>query len=159
MKAPMSGLSGSDPRVLLNLTYPAMFRPRTLSTRIIASKVRSASTTAKGNAADPSKPIRLEQPTKFVPPSHPSRKNGWSMPKSYGAKWTETEREQSSQRHYPGLMAPRGTWAYWFWHSRAIHLCITLVCSTCCINCQLRKKLTPIQTGHPSFPRYLNHDP
>ena len=50
------------------------------------------------------------------------------MPKHYGPSLTSEEIAQQNQRHYPGLMAPKGSWAHWFWHSKALHTFITMVC-------------------------------
>ncbi|KAH7320254.1 hypothetical protein B0I35DRAFT_478516 [Stachybotrys elegans] len=86
--------------------------------------VRFAST--GGGSSSPDKPIVLEKPLKFNPPSHGSRLKKNALPKHYGPTLTPGEKAAQAARHYPGLMAPPGTWQHWFWHSRALHLCITL---------------------------------
>lgn len=75
------------------------------------------------------KPIVLEKPLKFNPPSHGSRLRNKTLPKHYGAVITPEELSAQKQRSYPGLMAPEGTWSHWFWHSKMLHTCITLVSS------------------------------
>lgn len=73
------------------------------------------------------KPIVLEKPLKFNPPSHGSRLKKNTLPKHYGPELTFEEKRVQSQRDYPGMMAPDGTWAHWFWHSRLLHTFITMV--------------------------------
>jgi hypothetical protein len=93
----------------------------------------TSSTSSSKAPPDPNKPILLEQPTKFVPPSHGSRRRGeWTMPRIYGRRWAGSDDGQvataagNNSRWYPGLMAPAGSWEHWFWHSRAVHTWITM---------------------------------
>lgn len=88
----------------------------------------SASST-KGAKAPPSKPIVLEQPTRFNPPSHGARLPRKDRPQQqhYGGSLSSEEISSQRRREYPGLMAPQGTWAHWFWNSQGLHLSITLV--------------------------------
>ncbi|KAM6482185.1 hypothetical protein HDV62DRAFT_62029 [Trichoderma sp. SZMC 28011] len=72
------------------------------------------------------KPIVLEKPAKFNPPSHGSRLKRNSLPKHYGPALTEDEIAAQNKRNYPGMMAPEGTWTHWFWHSRLLHTFITM---------------------------------
>ncbi|KAL1880011.1 hypothetical protein VTK73DRAFT_6401 [Phialemonium thermophilum] len=81
--------------------------------------VRFASTTG-------SKPIVLEKPERFNPPSHGSRLPKKTTPRHYGGDLSSEEVQAQKKKDYPGLMAPEGTWAHWFWHSRALHLFITM---------------------------------
>ncbi|GJN75152.1 hypothetical protein VFPFJ_06699 [Purpureocillium lilacinum] len=83
--------------------------------------------TSDGGAGKPHKPIVLEKPTKFNPPSHGSRLKRNSMPRHYGPDLTPGEISAQGKRDYPGLMAPQGSWAHWFWHSRLLHTFITMV--------------------------------
>ncbi|KAL2256183.1 hypothetical protein VTK26DRAFT_2057 [Humicola hyalothermophila] len=69
----------------------------------------------------------LAKPERFNPPSHGARlprKN--STPRHYGGELSTEEVKAQEQRDYPGMMAPKGTRAYWFWHSRWIHVAITV---------------------------------
>ncbi|KAI5928284.1 hypothetical protein F4810DRAFT_187058 [Camillea tinctor] len=75
--------------------------------------------------ADPSKPIVLEKPERFNPPSHGARLPR-SMPKHYGGSPTADEIKAQRATSYPGMPPPENTWAHWFIHSRSIHLFITL---------------------------------
>ncbi|KAI1656211.1 hypothetical protein F4813DRAFT_138240 [Daldinia decipiens] len=74
---------------------------------------------------DPSKPIVLEKPERFNPPSHGARL-ARSTPKHYGGPMTDAELQAQSAKAYPGLPPPENTWTHWFIHSRGIHLFITL---------------------------------
>lgn len=86
-------------------------------------RVRYASST-------PSKPIVLEKPAKFNPPSHGSRLKKNTIPRHYGPQLTKEEIAVQNTRDYPGMMAPAGTWSHWFWHSRLLHTFITMVRNT-----------------------------
>lgn len=85
-----------------------------------------------------SKPIVLEKPLKFNPPSHGSRLRKNTMPKHYGGVTTAEERAAQRIRSYPGIMAPEGTWSHWFWHSKSLHVFISMV-----------RKLPPPLHFHP----------
>lgn len=83
---------------------------------------RHASTTA-------SKPITLEKPERFNPPSHPARLNR-RTPRQYpGPRLSESQQEEQKTKQYPNAFPPQGTWRYWFLTSRWIHICIVLVTS------------------------------
>ncbi|KAI1136676.1 hypothetical protein F5Y05DRAFT_101199 [Hypoxylon sp. FL0543] len=75
--------------------------------------------------ADPSKPLVLEKPERFNPPSHGQRLPR-SIPKHYGGALSDAELQAQTAKAYPGLPPPENTWAHWFLHSRGIHLFITL---------------------------------
>ncbi|KAI1118160.1 hypothetical protein F5Y14DRAFT_299847 [Nemania sp. NC0429] len=76
-------------------------------------------------AADPSKPIVLEKPERFNPPSHGARLPR-STPRHYGGSPTAEEIRVQTQRSYPGLPPPPKTWSHWFINNRTIHMLITL---------------------------------
>ncbi|KAF3766230.1 hypothetical protein M406DRAFT_356243 [Cryphonectria parasitica EP155] len=106
--------------------------PRAARTSITTSTetfaVRYASSSSSNIAKDAKgKPIVLEKPARFNPPSHgarlPSKK---SRPQQhYGGDLSADDAAAQRRRDYPGMMAPQGTWAHWFWGSRWLHLCIT----------------------------------
>lgn len=108
------------PRLALTL---ALQGPRTAA---YSPASRISSRFASSNS---SKPIVLERPLKFNPPSHGSRLKKNTMPKHYGGVTTAEERAAQRMKSYPGLMAPEGTWSHWFWHSKTLHVFITTVCS------------------------------
>ncbi|KAI1269910.1 hypothetical protein F5Y18DRAFT_113230 [Xylariaceae sp. FL1019] len=76
-------------------------------------------------AVDPSKPIVLEKPERFNPPSHGARLPR-STPKHYGGPITHEEVKAQASRTYPGMAPPPNTWSHWFINSRGIHAFITL---------------------------------
>lgn len=89
-----------------------------------------ASKSGSDAGGDGTKPIVLEKPLKFNPPSHGSRLGSGkkrTLPKHYGAALTAEEVAAQKQKSYPGLMAPEGTWTHFFWHSRMLHVFITMV--------------------------------
>lgn len=76
------------------------------------------------------KPLTLEKPSKFTPPSHPSRlprraARASALP-TYGL--SDKEKEESKVKRYPHMMPPEGTFLHWFLTNRSIHVWITMVC-------------------------------
>ncbi|OTB05319.1 hypothetical protein M426DRAFT_10646 [Hypoxylon sp. CI-4A] len=92
-----------------------------------APKTTSPSDTSEPAArqADPSKPIVLEKPERFNPPSHGARLPR-STPRHYGGVMSEAELQAQSAKAYPGMPPPENTWTHWFLNSRGIHMFITL---------------------------------
>jgi hypothetical protein len=77
-----------------------------------------------------SKPIVLEQPDKFRPPSHPQRRvRGRIGQGAYNQTSTPGEREAQTTRKYPHTFPNEGTFLHWFLTNKAIHLWIALVCT------------------------------
>lgn len=91
-------------------------------------------------ASGDGKPIVLEKPAKFNPPSHGSRLKRNTLPKHYGPQLTTEEIAAQNKRHYPGMMAPEGSWSHWFWHSRLLHTFITMVSSRSPLDSQFGKQ-------------------
>ncbi|POR37100.1 Uncharacterized protein TPAR_02705 [Tolypocladium paradoxum] len=107
------------PRFLLPLQGPLWRGVRIPLSQNI--RIRYASSTAK-----PQRPIVLEKPARFNPPSHGSRLKRNATPRHYGPELTAPEIAAQNKRHYPGVMAPEGSWSHWFWHSRLLHTVITM---------------------------------
>ncbi|PKS06992.1 hypothetical protein jhhlp_005589 [Lomentospora prolificans] len=103
---------------------------QSVSTALRHPAIRNFSTTrllaAKKGA--PPKPLILEKPLKFNPPSHGARlpRKG-RMPQHYGGSLSKDELKAQELRDYPTMLAPKGTWAHWFWTNRMIHVIITTV--------------------------------
>jgi hypothetical protein len=89
--------------------------------------VRNFGTTTRRSAAasKPSKPLVLEKPTKFNPPSHPSRLRK-PRPQYPGPQLSAEEIARQSAKKYPNMMPPEGTFMHWFLTNRSIHIYITL---------------------------------
>ncbi|KAL1306819.1 hypothetical protein AAFC00_005476 [Neodothiora populina] len=95
---------------------------------LISTLIRHASSSS---IKPPRKPIVLEKPAKFNPPSHgsrlpTSRRRGASaaaLP-TYGR--SENEKQQSEKRRYPHMMPPEGTFLHWFLTNKSIHVWITM---------------------------------
>ncbi|KAH8678060.1 hypothetical protein BX600DRAFT_507039 [Xylariales sp. PMI_506] len=79
----------------------------------------------KTSTPDPSKPLILEKPERFNPPSHGSRLPR-STPKHYGGALTSEEVQAQKTKEYPGLPPPETTWAHWFLNSKTLHMLIAL---------------------------------
>lgn len=73
--------------------------------------------------------IVLEKPEKFNPPSHGARLPSKNRPpqQHYGGPVSGEEAAAQRKKDYPGLPPPQGTWSHWFWHSRVLHMSITMV--------------------------------
>ncbi|KUI58745.1 hypothetical protein VP1G_06009 [Cytospora mali] len=100
----------------------------------LGNKLRSSDLSAVRYASGVSrdakgKPIVLEKPERFNPPSHGARLPRKTRPQQhqhYGGSLSPEDIAAQKRKEYPGLPAPEGTWGHWFWHSRAIHLSITM---------------------------------
>ncbi|KAI0187166.1 hypothetical protein EV127DRAFT_151035 [Xylaria flabelliformis] len=110
-------------------------------------------------AADPSKPIVLEKPERFNPPSHGSRLPR-STPRHYGGSLTAEEVQAQNQRTYPGLPPPPNTWSHRFINSRGIHMFITLgtltslAFYTFCMNFKAKSPFADMVPPISEFPRH-----
>ncbi|OAR01138.1 hypothetical protein LLEC1_07993 [Akanthomyces lecanii] len=110
------------PRFLLPLQSPLW---RGLRASPVSQHIRVRYASSSSPQAD-GKPIVLERPAKFNPPSHGSRLKGRALPRHYSPPLSEAEIKVRSQRSYPGMMAPEGSWQHWFWHSKLLHTFITM---------------------------------
>jgi hypothetical protein len=120
----MAGTTTSIPRFLLPQTSRLWARYRVFpKSQSVLIRYASSSSSTGG-----SKPLVLEKPARFNPPSHGARlpKNK-ATPKHYGGDLSFEEKQAQKVKDYPGLPAPEGTWAHWFWNSRAFHLFVTMV--------------------------------
>ncbi|KAI8672161.1 hypothetical protein LRP88_03322 [Fusarium phalaenopsidis] len=106
------------PRFLLPLQGP-LWRGISIPLSQNSIRIRFASSSTE-------KPIVLEKPARFNPPSHGSRAKRNHVPKHYGPDLTAAEIAAQNTKNYPGMMAPEGTWAHFFWHSRLLHTFITM---------------------------------
>lgn len=69
----------------------------------------------------------IPQPDKYRPPSHSARRPNRNLEnKIYGPPLTEEDKKRMATKKYPNMMSPEGTFSYWFFHNKAIHLWITL---------------------------------
>ena len=104
------------------------------SLRLSLQPIKVHSLPARRHASSgvpPSKPIVLEQPDKFRPPSHgqriKARRPGQGG--AYNQMSTPREVENQQTRKYPHMFPNEGTFMHWFLTNKLIHLWITLVCS------------------------------
>lgn len=97
--------------------------------------IRNASTKKKPQK---SKPLVLEKPAKFNPPSHPARLRK-EAPRYPGPQLSDEEVARQKSKKYPNMMPPEGSFMHWFMTNKTIHMWISLVCS---------KLLVDYQDGH-----------
>ncbi|PHH55193.1 hypothetical protein CFIMG_000106RA [Ceratocystis fimbriata CBS 114723] len=95
---------------------------------IIPMRAFSLSVTRLAVSEPPSQPKHtvLEKPTRFVPPSHGARLARKNLPKHYGPAFTPDEIKEQNNRDYPTMLPPEGTFAHWFWTSKAVHSWIAI---------------------------------
>ncbi|KAK5062793.1 hypothetical protein LTR84_004868 [Exophiala bonariae] len=97
------------------------------STSAPARNAANSTPPPPAGASGASKPIVLEQPDKFRPPSHPQRLGRRRpQPAAYNQGTTHSEREQQRTRSYPHMFPNKGTFMHWFLTNRAIHMYITI---------------------------------
>ncbi|KAH0599661.1 hypothetical protein MHUMG1_02451 [Metarhizium humberi] len=114
------------PRFLLPLQGPLWRGVRIPLSQNVRIRYASSSSPTGHRNPPSQKPIVLEKPAKFNPPSHGSRLKRNVMPKHYGPELSASEISAQNKRNYPGVMAPEGSWSHWFWHSRLLHTFITM---------------------------------
>lgn len=95
---------------------------------LIVRYASSSSTSGVAKGAN-GKPTVLEKPEKFNPPSHGARLPRKNRPQHahYGGALSSDDVAAQRKKDYPGLPPPPNTWAHWFWNSRSVHMCITMV--------------------------------
>lgn len=92
---------------------------------------RNASNTSSSN----SKPIVLDKPDKFRPPSHGSRPKTrstttmYAQGAAYNQSMTAAEMAKSEKKSYPHMFPAEGTRMHWFLTHKYIHLVISMVSS------------------------------
>ena len=91
-------------------------------------RIRFASSSGPARDKD-GKPIVLEKPERFNPPSHGSRLPKRTTPRHYGGDLSASEAQAQRVKDYPGLMAPKGTLSHWIWTSYWLHSAIAMVCT------------------------------
>ncbi|KAK6197737.1 hypothetical protein LQW54_010641 [Pestalotiopsis sp. IQ-011] len=90
------------------------------------SKTPDPAASRKAVTPDPSKPLVLEKPERFNPPSHGARLPRSTPRHQYGGAPTAEEIQAQKTKDYPGLPPPPTTWSHWFINNRHIHMFITL---------------------------------
>ncbi|KAJ9630406.1 hypothetical protein H2204_008471 [Knufia peltigerae] len=97
--------------------------------------MKSTSLSFHRTASTDQKPVVLEQPDKFRPPSHPSRLNArrrttttslGGVGGGYNQGTTEQEKERQKTRTYPHMFPEKGSFMHWFLTDRWIHIWITM---------------------------------
>ncbi|KAI9888661.1 MAG: hypothetical protein M1814_006558 [Vezdaea aestivalis] len=95
------------------------------TTSLVLRPCRASASAVRFYSKKPSPKSRvLEKPTKFVPPSHPSRlvnpKKQWIPP------LPQREVEAQKARSYPNTLPPPNTWSHWIIHHKSLHFMITM---------------------------------
>jgi hypothetical protein len=112
-----------SPLLQFHRAFQRSIFPNGVQTRLLqSSALRLAKT------ADPDKPIVLEKPDQFRPPSHPARLVRRRKRMYYGRDLTEEDKEELNSKQYPYAFPPEQSFMHWFLTNRIIHLWISLVC-------------------------------
>jgi hypothetical protein len=101
----------------------AIWRTRLSPSSASSITIRNASHKAPKKS---SKPLVLEKPAKFNPPSHGSRLRK-EPPRYPGPQLSAEQQATQKTKQYPNMMPPEGTFMHWFVNNRSIHMYITLV--------------------------------
>ena len=103
------------------------FQPQAILTFPISARRTLLPCRHASKKSSPSKPIVLEKPTKFNPPSHGARLKS-KAPRQYpGPPLSAEQLEEQKTKRYPHMMPPEGSFMHWFLTNRSIHMWITLV--------------------------------
>lgn len=119
-----ANMSAPIPRYLLprGHIFPYTQLARSIKQRQVAREPLSICRNASASA---SKPLVLEKPTKFNPPSHGKRLKQQN-PRRFGPQLTSEQKVEQKTKKYPHMMPPPGTFMYWFLTNRGIHTFISL---------------------------------
>lgn len=108
--------------LILNQSPLGGFRKALLAPRHTLSHRNYASNSSKV------KPLMLEKPAKYRPPSHPAAPVTKSPPRQYpGPALSPEDEKRRKVKRYPNTMPAEGTFMHWFLTTRSIHVWITLV--------------------------------
>ncbi|KAF1831507.1 hypothetical protein BDW02DRAFT_641430 [Decorospora gaudefroyi] len=111
---------GPQPRAFLALQPATHLRHASASGSALSEEFRRRQAAQRAKAT----PV-IPQPDKYRPPSHskrtPNRQTGSSI---YGPPLTEADLKRMANKKYPNMMSPEGSFSYWFWHDKAIHIWI-----------------------------------
>lgn len=118
--------TASIPRFLLP-QGSAIWRTRLAMPSSTSLTIRNASN--KKKHSNKSKPLVLEKPSKFTPPSHPARLRR-EGPRYPGPQLSDEEITRQNTKKYPNMMPPEGSFMHWFMSNKTIHMWITLVISS-----------------------------
>lgn len=103
-----------------------MIRSMRLLSRRIRPSIESVRHSTTSSKPIPIKARVLEQPDKFRPPSHASKRT--ARKNTYpGPPLSDNEKTAQKSKQYPHMMPPSGTFMHWFLTSRLLHTWISLV--------------------------------
>ncbi|KAF2431094.1 hypothetical protein EJ08DRAFT_611324 [Tothia fuscella] len=87
--------------------------------------LRNASSSTTPNDSN-LRPLILEKPDKFRPPSHPARIKPKNTRWSQGPPLSDEDIKRQKTKKYPNMMPPEGTVMYYFLTNRSIHIWISM---------------------------------
>ncbi|KAF2746424.1 hypothetical protein M011DRAFT_80132 [Sporormia fimetaria CBS 119925] len=118
------------PRFLLPRS-PFLFRARAFPLQATPLSVLRHASSIPNRSSMPKLPLKprvIPQPDKYRPPSHGKRTpRSETLQKSYGPKLSEEDKVRMETKKYPNMMAPKGSFMYWFLNNIYIHMFITIV--------------------------------
>jgi hypothetical protein len=148
-------ITRTRPLPLLNLHWIAQ---RSVKHNGLPRRLFRTTSARLADTPDPNKPIVLEQPDKFRPPSHPSRIARRRKRMYYGRDLTEEDKAELDSKQYPYAFPPKQSFMHWFLTNRSIHLWITLVRKSTYTQDFLLPSLSLILShNQKKTPRQANH--
>jgi hypothetical protein len=125
-KMPLQNLP--RPSSLSQSLTPFRARKPNICLQLTRQRLRHASSTTPSKASN-LRPLVLEKPDKFRPPSHPARIKA-KNPRSFGPALSEEDKVRQKTKKYPNMFPPEGTVMFKFLTSRMLHVYICMVCAT-----------------------------
>ncbi|EON67392.1 hypothetical protein W97_06645 [Coniosporium apollinis CBS 100218] len=117
--------SAPVPRFLLPRPYLPLLRHQRALQRQPALPITSRNASSKSTRNE--RPIVLEKPDKFRPPSHGARLPPRKQPQyTYGARLTDEQIAEQKTKQYPHMMPPEGSFTHWILTNRMLHTWISL---------------------------------
>ncbi|KAG9235476.1 hypothetical protein BJ875DRAFT_270574 [Amylocarpus encephaloides] len=124
---PTTQTFGTVPRFLLPRRGSIWQRPqvRNITFKPKPKASRQPPKTTEKSQAQSTKPLVLEKPAKFNPPSHGQRRVK-AGPRYPGPSLSEEQIHRQKTKKYPTMMPPEGSFMRWFLTNRSIHMYITM---------------------------------
>lgn len=106
-----------------------IWRRANLGNRLRDSEVLIVRYASSTPGKEKRKPLVLEKPEKFNPPSHGARLPRKNRPQQqhYGGALSDQDVAAQRVKDYPGMPPPPNTWAHWFLRTPMIHTVISMV--------------------------------
>lgn len=103
-----------------------LLRRPVLAPRLLNIRLAQYQQATRNASSQPGKPIVLEKPDQFRPPSHPARLPRKKI-RNYGPALTQEQEAQQKTKQYPHMMPPEGSFFHSFLTDKWLHVWIAMV--------------------------------